>query len=106
MENTGQSWQVKGSMRDHLHIRGEYQATALMLHVNLGSPPHTWRIQALATAGLGLNGITSTYVENTVLETYKDIILKDHLHIRGEYNRKDGINMINKGSPPHTWRIH
>ena len=50
-------------------------------------------------------GITSTYVENTVLnETPKEKVW-DHLHIRGEYisckQQLDG----HSGSPPHTWRI-
>ena len=30
-----------------------------------GSPPHTWRIRRVGDNNFGLQGITSTYVENT-----------------------------------------
>ena len=50
---------------DHLHIRGEYRHHRRCSTRQLGSPPHTWRIQ-LGVINTKLNqGITSTYVENT-----------------------------------------
>ena len=34
-------------------------------------------------------GITSTCVENTVIEMGDDLSGKDHLHIRGEYKQEN-----------------
>ena len=50
---------------DHLHIRGEYRTNILTDEQSMG--------------------ITSTYVENTLLVTPTTATTKDHLHIRGEY---------------------
>ncbi len=32
-------------------------------------------------------------------------IVKDHLHIRGEYRTSEVKSRVGLGSPPHTWRI-
>ena len=50
-------------------------------------------------------GITSTCVENTVIEMGDDLSGKDHLHIRGEYSSSAVHVIAEAGSPPHTWRI-
>ena len=50
-------------------------------------------------------GITSTYVENTLLCLLSLEQLGDHLHIRGEYDLHGQIVLLRSGSPPHTWRI-
>ena len=50
--------------------------------------------------------ITSTYVENTNIDCIKNIINRDHLHIRGEYPSRRRFQRSKRGSPPHTWRIH
>ena len=50
-------------------------------------------------------GITSTCVENTVIEMGDDLSGKDHLHIRGEYTNATFFYIVTMGSPPHTWRI-
>ena len=51
-----------------------------------GSPPHTWRIQCCSNLRLVKDRITSTYVENTFMESLDLFKMQDHLHIRGEYN--------------------
>ena len=91
--------------QDHLHIRGEYTISFTNNFPAIGSPPHTWRILLPYQKENGLNGITSTYVENTPYFFCKLSAEQDHLHIRGEY---PFIRIIGKpylGSPPHTWRI-
>ena len=72
--------------RDHLHIRGEY---AMLRRRQLDS-----------------NRITSTYVENTPKKQLRRYQIRDHLHIRGEYDISVAVEDADKGSPPHTWRIH
>ena len=49
--------------------------------------------------------ITSTYVENTVWTNPPIGCPQDHLHIRGEYLKIINLQVMLKGSPPHTWRI-
>ena len=92
--------------QDHLHIRGEYIDLLKLRPVNLGSPPHTWRIQTATTHKAAKPGITSTYVENTHLHLVHIQLTWDHLHIRGEYLKELSPNLLRWGSPPHTWRIH
>ena len=53
--------------------------------INIGSPPHTWRIQPFKLLSIKR--------------------AKDHLHIRGEYSFLTSQNWWGAGSPPHTWRI-
>ena len=71
----------------------------------VGSPPHTWRILAQFMHFRPLDGITSTYVENTLHFLESQERKKDHLHIRGEYLLVCWWKKTVKGSPPHTWRI-
>ena len=71
----------------------------------LGSPPHTWRIQTYTFSLEFQNGITSTYVENTLRHVFVEISIWDHLHIRGEYILVEYSFPPILGSPPHTWRI-
>ena len=54
----------------------------------VGSPPHTWRIHGSIKEVQGYQGITSTYVENTLGGYLKTDLTKDHLHIRGEYSKQ------------------
>ena len=70
-----------------------------------GSPPHTWRIQKVQSQMHQLIRITSTYVENTVWTNPPIGCPQDHLHIRGEYLKIINLQVMLKGSPPHTWRI-
>ena len=58
-------WRVSFD-QDHLHIRGEYSGITLIVPKSIGSPPHTWRIPIHKHLFSDGNGITSTYVENTV----------------------------------------
>ena len=92
-------------LRDHLHIRGEYEFHVLEGLGMLGSPPHTWRIQfKVYKTGLR-HRITSTYVENTNRIGDSSCFNWDHLHIRGEYTSYFRRLRGGMGSPPHTWRI-
>ena len=72
--------------KDHLHIRGEYSLIYQRIKQKWGSPPHTWRIRNHDPFGWWPTGITSTYVENTSLITVIFLLIRDHLHIRGEYS--------------------
>ena len=65
VENTVILTETKILERDHLHIRGEYWFCRNKVIQDLGSPPHTWRIQYLLPSSPNGKGITSTYVENT-----------------------------------------
>ena len=67
MENTAKDIKDKFVAEDHLHIRGEYQTKVTDPSGQEGSPPHTWRIQVMSTQWTSYTGITSTYVENTLL---------------------------------------
>ncbi len=53
------------SVKDHLHIRGEYLLKKVLDLIEIGSPPHTWRILFIGVIDPPFVGITSTYVENT-----------------------------------------
>ena len=90
---------------DHLHTRGEYLTPSFMTTSSIGSPPHTWRIQRLVLQNQHLMRITSTHVENTSPAEEKQPDTEDHLHTRGEYEASSTTKHLNKGSPPHTWRI-
>src|SRR5699024_7702693 len=105
VENTRPNCNTAFSSQDHLHIRGEYINLSLIIMVQSGSPPHTWRIP-LITMMMSLDsGITSTYVENTLHQSGAVRARQDHLHIRGEYESPKSGKRFTLGSPPHTWRI-
>ena len=106
MENTAVSQGVSTALEDHLHIRGEYFCATHSTPGNTGSPPHTWRIQIGIKVDIRLEGITSTYVENTCISNWSPDANEDHLHIRGEYFDNFFWSALVMGSPPHTWRIH
>ena len=105
VENTW-SWILQlQRYQDHLHIRGEYFQEIRLASIHTGSPPHTWRIPKLDLIARNRLGITSTYVENTIIMPPTKHIDQDHLHIRGEYNGCWIPLVFLVGSPPHTWRI-
>ena len=106
VENTNKPTTVLRRDEDHLHIRGEYSLVIKRSFFMLGSPPHTWRIPIFFSFNVVLFRITSTYVENTNIDCIKNIINRDHLHIRGEYPSRRRFQRSKRGSPPHTWRIH
>ena len=54
------------TIRDHLHMCGEYQSSVNGCDVFLGSPPHVWRIHHKSSINESKIRITSTCVENTV----------------------------------------
>ena len=76
VENT--KFRISGIFRhkDHLHIRGEYQSCSSTSIYQLGSSPHTWRIHIDMDKTSGRVRIISTYVENTLKESYDSSILK------------------------------
>ena len=45
VENTTHFTHSKRRVRDHLHMCGEYDLIRSFWSLNLGSPPHVWRIQ-------------------------------------------------------------
>ena len=65
MENTNFVAKLEEMVRDHLHIRGEYTVFRYQYVEDRGSPPHTWRIPVVSSVMSTIDGITSTYVENT-----------------------------------------
>ena len=67
VENTFYSSLFCYLWRDHLHIRGEYATATKTQKGLLGSPPHTWRILTSMLDDYGVDRITSTYVENTLV---------------------------------------
>ena len=75
----------KSRLKDHLHTRGEYRGDLGEWKARMGSPPHTWRILIDYCIENGKQGITSTHVENTLLNVV--------------------LILFQSGSPPHTWRI-
>ena len=85
VENTTASCLARVVLRDHLHIRGEYQVGDVLQAGVVGSSPHTWRIPDNAETAAFSVGIISTYVENTYVEYLVHAVTWDHLHIRGEY---------------------
>ena len=76
VENTRTLSGLGKSSRDHLHIRGEYIRVLKPTGTLLGSSPHTWRIPANGIMSAGEGRIISTYVENTLKESYDSSILK------------------------------
>ena len=64
---------------------GEYHTRLKSPSRIVGSPPHVWRIQKSILAAGYKYGITSTCVENTILQLRALLSTRDHLHIRGEY---------------------
>ncbi len=105
MENTFSCSNAFPVNWDHLHIRGEYDWMVTIQRLQLGSPPHTWRIPLINFFTFSSVGITSTYVENTPRIKSLGWLFWDHLHIRGEYSTAWSLTQKLKGSPPHTWRI-
>ena len=65
VENTEKVRCLRTKIQDHLHIRGEYHQVFALLHIGLGSSPHTWRIRIAKTYTTNVCRIISTYVENT-----------------------------------------
>ena len=90
---------------DHLHMRGEYPYCFTPNLLNVGSPPHAWRIPYHSASSQAIARITSTCVENTKKTSMYIEFDKDHLHMRGEYNSEGSPQLWPRGSPPHAWRI-
>ena len=86
VENTSRWYPSKCWSVDHLHIRGEYTIPTSSAVNKVGSPPHTWRIREIIKLPHTEERITSTYVENTTLIEKEHFLMRDHLHIRGEYS--------------------
>ena len=86
VENTASIHRQFATLQDHLHIRGEHSTWFYSHYDDIGSSPHTWRTQHGVLIGDGKSRIISTYVENTVFYKVKDLLSRDHLHIRGEHH--------------------
>ena len=88
LKNISYTHQQNSQRQDHLHIRGEYEPEASSGSLFLGSSPHTWRIPSQTNTKTITLRIISTYVENTITLSQPTLQSQDHLHIRGEYNKK------------------
>ena len=71
VENTLCEQLVKASIRDHLHLRGEYLLCFFINVPLIGSSPLTWRIPFVEIGGNCSFGIISTYVENTIAHFFQ-----------------------------------
>ena len=67
VENTLCRSIVSQFFMDHLHIRGEHGRSTPSVNKLTGSPPHTWRTLIVRDSSTAKHGITSTYVENTIV---------------------------------------
>ena len=105
VENTKTGWLPEDNIEDHLHMRGEYDELNLRLDCYVGSPPHAWRILKSLSGQINQARITSTCVENTRTLLSSTHLIKDHLHMRGEYLSTLAAVHDTSGSPPHAWRI-
>ena len=85
VENTSLSLLLIWSIKDHLHLRGEYSHYLSLSFSIPRSSPLTWRIQGFKHCYPLFFRIISTYVENTKYVLKKHITARDHLHLRGEY---------------------
>ena len=65
VENTIIAFRYVSIVWDHLHTRGEYLASKFIKLLEMGSPPHTWRILFSKVDEDSAIRITSTHVENT-----------------------------------------
>ena len=105
VENTYMEMLYKVTVRDHLHLRGEYYSASPCLVSVVGSSPLTWRILFSISLLSFSSRIISTYVENTIPIPEMKLKVKDHLHLRGEYLDSSTTWWQNSGSSPLTWRI-
>ena len=85
---------------------GEYDPDNAVNDVNIGSPPHVWRIRSKLYKTYLPQRITSTCVENTIFSLCGFFCFWDHLHMCGEYQKLEQTMTKPLGSPPHVWRIH
>ena len=92
-------------MRDHLHLRGEYNKLPWSVGLLPGSSPLTWRILKSELTAIKAQRIISTYVENTLFGKSLIRWTQDHLHLRGEYSFLEITERNFLGSSPLTWRI-
>ena len=86
VENTSTLTSAGIFKEDHLHMCGEYFNGTIRFFLQLGSPPHVWRILNEVTITFGPFRITSTCVENTDTANISKADLRDHLHMCGEYS--------------------
>ena len=85
VENTCEMYFIIIVTRDHLHLRGEHILAQQAFQSKQGSPPLTWRTHYDWEEIKFPARITSTYVENTLLASRLTVLVRDHLHLRGEH---------------------
>ena len=90
---------------DHPHLRGEYYNLVLTDNKEKGSPPLAWGIQPCICKVFSYFGITPTCVGNTRAVMFEELFLKDHPHLRGEYEFAGFMFEGVLGSPPLAWGI-
>ena len=88
----------------HLHGRGE-DFIPRNVSKSIGeTPPRTWRRPPLMRASLSFVGNTSTDVEKTGRSLSIVLLLRKHLHGRGEDVFNKCLISILVETPPRTWR--
>ena len=100
--NTSSNYPLRGLLRDHPRMRGEYlNHNAHNCHIK-GSPPHARGIPAEIQPPERMTGITPACAGNTSFISLKSSSNRDHPRMRGEYidNRTNEICI--RGSPPHA----
>ena len=91
--------------KDHPHLRGEYQRPSPLPSWCRGSPPLAWGIPTNTNWVTVLLGITPTCVGNTTTQSLDLATIRDHPHLRGEYEREATWRSPQGGSPPLAWGI-
>ena len=100
--NTTRHQKMVADQWDHPRTRGEYisdQGRAITLE---GSPPHTRGIHRVRFFCCQPDGITPAHAGNTNSRTTPLWRPRDHPRTRGEYESRNTLTMLRRGSPPHT----
>ena len=86
-------------------MRGEYVIVQTFRPVQKGSPPLAWGILNFKIGIAVKVRITPTCVGNTRREACKELVARDHPHLRGEYKQGFDLMITREGSPPLAWGI-
>ena len=106
VENTFDWVSNRCCSRDQLHVCGEYHFRWRNMIRIIRSAPRMWRILRDLSVVRFNDEISSTYVENTLLNRVLPPKYQDQLHVCGEYIvRRSHFNLLTR-SAPRMWRIH
>ena len=88
------------TVQDHPRLRGEYADRATRLPRCFGSPPLARGIHLLTEMVCYSTGITPACVGNTLKMWLRELYLRDHPRLRGEYHATTADAIMIRGSPP------